>query len=168
MGDDGPSDTTPPDKTGSRENHRLDVQGLRAIAVLLVVAFHAGLPVPGGFVGVDVFFVISGFVIAGLLLRELDTTGGVDLGRFYTRRIRRLFPALALLVAVVALVSLVLASPFGSSPLTAKTGLGAVLFTANFAIYLTTGGYFDAPAGTNALLHTWSLSVEEQFYVVFP
>jgi len=79
---------------------RADIQGLRAVAVLLVVAFHAGLPVPGGFSGVDVFFAISGFVITGTLLRELTSAGRIDLPRFYVRRIRRLLPALALMSRV--------------------------------------------------------------------
>ena len=77
------------------EVRRLDIQGLRGLAVLMVVAFHAGLPVQGGFLGVDVFFVISGFVIAGMLLRELAEHGRVRLGVFYARRIRRLLPALS-------------------------------------------------------------------------
>ena len=75
-------------------NRRLDIQGLRAVAVLMVVAFHAGLPVPGGFVGVDVFFVISGFVITAMLMREWTSTGRIRLGRFYVRRFKRLTPAL--------------------------------------------------------------------------
>src|SRR6476659_9232423 len=81
-----------------RSDRRPDIQGLRAIAVLMVVAFHAGLPVPGGFVGVDVFFVISGFVIAGTLQREWASTGGIRFARFYARRFKRLTPALAVMV----------------------------------------------------------------------
>lgn len=95
---------------GSR---RLDIQGLRAIAVLMVVAFHAGLPIPGGFVGVDVFFVISGFVITGMLHREWTATGRLRFGQFYLRRFQRLTPALALVVAVVMVVSILALSPVG-------------------------------------------------------
>ena len=152
---------------GSR-NRRRDIQGLRAVAVLMVVAFHAGLPVPGGFVGVDVFFVISGFVITAMLMREWDSTGRIRLGRFYVRRFKRLTPALALTVAVVMLVSFALLSPFGSQESAAKTAIGAMLLAANVVIARTTGDYFDAPAESNPLLNTWSLSVEEQFYLVFP
>jgi peptidoglycan/LPS O-acetylase OafA/YrhL len=147
---------------------RADIQGLRAVAVLLVVAFHAGLPVPGGFIGVDVFFVISGFVITELILRSLDTPGGFRFRTFYARRLKRLLPALALMVAVVLALSIVLLSPLGAQQTAAATGLGAVFFVANFVIYSLTGDYFDAPAETNPLLHTWSLSVEEQFYFIFP
>lgn len=93
---------------------RLDIQGLRAVAVLMVVAFHAGLPVPGGYVGVDVFFVISGFVITAMLMREWAATGRVRLGRFYVRRFKRLTPALALTVGVVMMASFLLLSPLGS------------------------------------------------------
>jgi len=148
--------------------HRLDIQGLRAIAVLMVVAFHAGLPVPGGFVGVDVFFVISGFVITAMLMREWATQGRIRLGRFYVRRFKRLTPALAVTVAVVMLASVLLLSPFGSQQIAAQTGLGAMLLVANVMIARSTGGYFDAPAESNPLLNTWSLSVEEQFYLIFP
>lgn len=147
---------------------RRDVQGLRAIAVLLVVTFHAGLPIPGGFVGVDVFFVISGFVITGLILRQQADSRGFRLREFYTRRMKRLLPALAVMTSVTLLVAIFLESPFGPQRTTALTGLGASLFVANFVIYANTGGYFDAPAEANPLLHTWSLSVEEQFYFVFP
>lgn len=138
------------------------------MAVLLVVAYHAGLPVRGGFVGVDVFFVISGFVITSMLLRELRDTGRIDFRRFYARRARRLMPALGALVAVVALASLLLETPIGFQQRTAGTGMAASLFVANAYIFVTTGGYFDGAAETNPLLHTWSLSVEEQFYLAFP
>ncbi|MGH3556271.1 MAG: acyltransferase family protein [Mycobacterium sp.] len=150
------------------DRHRLDIQGLRAVAVLLVVAFHAGLPVPGGFVGVDVFFVISGFVITGMIQRERSSTGRFRFGRFYLRRFKRLTPALALLVAVTMVLSFCLLSPFGAQQIAAQTGLGAMLLIANFVIAQATGGYFDAPAESNPLLNTWTLSVEEQFYLMFP
>jgi peptidoglycan/LPS O-acetylase OafA/YrhL len=160
------ADANPPE---TRErSRRPDIQGLRAVAVLMVVAFHAGLPVPGGFVGVDVFFVISGFVIAGMLLRERRATGRIRFGRFYLRRFKRLTPALALMVAVTMIISVAVLSPLGTQQTAAKTGIGAMLLVANAVIARTTGGYFDADAATNPLLHTWTLSVEEQFYLAFP
>jgi peptidoglycan/LPS O-acetylase OafA/YrhL len=152
----------------SGSSRRLDIQGLRALAVLMVVAFHAGLPVPGGFVGVDVFFVVSGFVITSMLWREWEATGRIRFGAFYVRRFKRLTPALALMVATTALVSSLVLSPLGSQQSAAETGLGAILLSANRVIAGATGGYFDAPAETNPLLNTWSLSVEEQFYLAFP
>jgi peptidoglycan/LPS O-acetylase OafA/YrhL len=150
------------------DGRRSDIQGLRAVAVLLVVAFHAGLPVPGGFAGVDIFFVISGFVIAGMIHREHSSTGRFRFGRFYLRRFKRLTPALALMVGVTMFISFFLLSPFGAQQTAAQTGVGAMLIGANFVIARATGGYFDAPAEANPLLHTWSLSVEEQFYLIFP
>jgi peptidoglycan/LPS O-acetylase OafA/YrhL len=150
------------------EGRRSDIQGLRAVAVLLVVAFHAGLPVPGGFVGVDVFFVISGFVITTMIRREHCSTGRFRFGRFYLRRFKRLTPALALMVAVTMVLSFCLLSPFNTQQTAALTGLGAMLLVANFVISKHTGDYFDHPAESNPLLHTWSLSVEEQFYLMFP
>jgi peptidoglycan/LPS O-acetylase OafA/YrhL len=150
---------------GSR---RLDIQGLRAVAVLMVVAFHAGLPVPGGFVGVDVFFVISGFVITTMLRREWEANGRIRFGAFYLRRFKRLTPALALMVATTAILSSLVLSPLGAQQTGAETGIGAMLLSANRVIAGATGAYFDAPAETNPLLNTWSLSVEEQFYLAFP
>ena len=158
----------PPASVPGARNRRLDIQGLRAVAVLMVVAFHAGLPVPGGYVGVDVFFVISGFVITAMLMREWESTGRIRLGRFYVRRFKRLTPALAVTVGVVMLASFLLLSPFGSQQTAAKTAIGALLLAANVVIARTTGDYFDAPAESNPLLNMWSLSVEEQFYLVFP
>ena len=134
----------------------------------MVVAFHAGLPLPGGFVGVDVFFVISGFVITGMLVREWTSTGRIRLGRFYVRRFKRLTPALALVVSVTVLASIFVLSPLGTQQDTARTGFGAMLLAANLVIAKITGGYFDLEAETNGLLNTWSLSVEEQFYLAFP
>lgn len=134
----------------------------------MVVAFHAGLPVPGGFVGVDVFFVISGFVITAMLMREHERTGGIRLWRFYVRRFKRLTPALAVTVAFVMLASLLLLSPLGGQDASGKTGLGAMFLAANVMIARTSGGYFGGPAEFNPLLNMWSLSVEEQFYLIFP
>lgn len=147
---------------------RADIQGLRAVAVLLVVAFHAGLPLSGGFTGVDVFFVISGFVITGMLMREHARSGGLRLGSFYARRFRRLTPALALVVLVTVVLSFVVLMPNGPQQAAGMTGIGAMLLVANAVIARTTGGYFDTPAAANPLLNTWSLSVEEQFYLAFP
>lgn len=146
---------------------RQDIQGLRAIAVLIVVLFHARLPIPGGFTGVDVFFVISGFVITGMLARQ-RATGGVSFRSFYLRRFMRLTPALAVVVAFVMLASMLLLSPFGPQQTAAATGIGSLLFSANFVIARAAGDYFAVTATQNPLLHTWSLSVEEQFYLFFP
>ena len=147
---------------------RRDIQGLRAIAVLVVVAFHAGLPIPGGFVGVDVFFVISGFVISAMLHREQISTGRIRFLQFYLKRFKRLIPALALMVTVTLIISAVVLSSFDYQQNAAKTGIGAMLLAANIVIVRTTGEYFGLAADTNPLLNTWSLSVEEQFYLVFP
>src|SRR5262249_24678358 len=122
----------------------------------------------GGFLGVDVFFVISGFVITSMLQREWEASGRIRLGKFYARRFKRLTPALALMVVVTIVGSAVVLSPFGPQQTAAQTALGALLISANIVIARTTGGYFDAPAASNPLLHTWSLSVEEQFYLAFP
>ena len=120
------------------DSRRLDIQGLRAVAVLVVVCFHAGLPVPGGFVGVDVFFVISGFVITGMLSREWVRSGRIRFRAFYARRFKRLTPALALMVSVTVLLSVVIASPLGAQQVTAQTAMGAMLLVANIVIARTT------------------------------
>jgi peptidoglycan/LPS O-acetylase OafA/YrhL len=147
---------------------RLDVQGLRAVAVLLVVAFHAGVPgVPGASTGVDVFFVISGYVITAMLGRELARTGRLGLRRFYQRRIRRLWPALAVMLVMVVLAGLPL-DPAGVGPSADLTGVAASLFAANFYLYSLLTGYFGADAQLNPLLHTWTLAIEAQFYLFFP
>ncbi|MCB1299658.1 MAG: acyltransferase, partial [Microthrixaceae bacterium] len=109
----------------------------------MVVAFHAGLPVPGGFVGVDVFFVISGFVITAMLLRQRAQGERLRFRTFYLRRFKRLTPALALMVAVTMLAGVFLLSPLGTQQDTARTGVGATVLGANLVIAKITGGYFD-------------------------
>ena len=146
--------------------YRSDIDGLRAVAILPVVAYHAGLAfVPGGFVGVDVFFVISGYLICRLINDEIKD-GSFTVAAFYKRRVMRLFPALfAMLLATSALAY------FYLLPIELKefsdSMIAAVTYVSNIFFALTTG-YFDAPAETKPLLHTWSLSVEEQFYIVCP
>jgi peptidoglycan/LPS O-acetylase OafA/YrhL len=132
-----------------------------------VVAYHGGSRVPGGFTGVDVFFAISGFVITGTLLRELEATGRISLPRFYARRVKRLLPALALMVVGVAALG-TLASPVATQHVGALTGVFASFFSANVYLYRVATDYFSPSASLNPLLHTWTLAVEEQFYVAFP
>jgi peptidoglycan/LPS O-acetylase OafA/YrhL len=151
-----------------RPRFRPDIQGLRGIAVLLVVLCHAGMGVRGGFIGVDVFFVVSGFVITGELLAELRATGTVRLRDFYARRARRLLPTLTAVIVVTLAVGAVTLNPFGPQTDALRTGLTATGFFANAYLYRHVG-YFDSWVyNRNPFLHLWSLSVEEQFYVVLP
>ena len=149
-----------------REPRLRHVQGLRGISVGAVLLFHAGL-ISGGYFGVDVFFVISGFVITSSLLREYQRSGRISLRGFFLRRLLRLAPSLAVLVLAVSLFAIFWLPPKNSSE-TIATGLASLVGGSNIFIALNTGGYFDAPAQENLFLHTWSLSVEEQFYLVFP
>src|SRR5271163_2754309 len=147
---------------------RPDVQGLRAIAILLVVLFHAGVPgLSGGYVGVDVFFVISGFVITGVLLRERSSTGGTSFLSFYARRVRRIVPAatLVILATVIAGYFLLGAGPAGT---TATDGQWASVFLANFHFAATSTNYLASQYPPSPLQNFWSLAVEEQFYLVYP
>ncbi|MDQ2093152.1 acyltransferase [Rhodobacteraceae bacterium 10Alg 79] len=137
------------------------------IAVLSVVLYHFGLPgLPGGFIGVDVFFVISGFLIGGILWRDLTTTGTLSLARFYTRRVKRLAPAYFAMTALTALAAWAILLPFEFREF-GKELIAATLYLSN--IHFWRGeGYFDIGAENKVLLHTWSLAVEEQFYIVLP
>ena len=151
----------------SAAEFRPDIEGLRGIAILLVLLFHAGLPwTPGGFVGVDVFFVISGFLITGKLWRESQQPGGLNITRFYAWRIRRLLPAALVAVALIALVGLLLAAPLDRSELAAD-GAASALSIANMR-FIGSVDYFAATTSPSPFLHFWSLSVEEQFYLVWP
>jgi peptidoglycan/LPS O-acetylase OafA/YrhL len=147
---------------------RPDIEGLRGIAVALVVLSHAGSPgFSGGFIGVDVFFVISGYLITGLLTQELARTGRIDYRDFYARRVRRLAPALvAMVVAVCALSMAVLSGEILSLQL--RTAFWALLWSSNFHFVFAHFDYFGVAAQQSLFLHTWSLGVEEQFYLVWP
>ncbi len=147
--------------------YRPDIDGLRAIAVLAVVGFHA-FPghFPGGFLGVDIFFVISGYLITSLLLREREASGAIDIGQFYIRRIRRLFPAL--LVVIFATLAAGYALLFAHEFARLARHAWASLFFVENILLATESGYFDVDAYDKPLLHFWSLAVEEQFYLVWP
>lgn len=158
------------DGQAGAHSYRADIDGLRALAVALVVLFHAGVSwLPGGFIGVDVFFVISGYLITGLLVAEQARTGRISLAAFWARRVRRLGPALVLVMVVVLPASMVFLSRIGTETgPAAKAALAALLLNANHFFLLESGDYFAAAAETNPFLHTWSLSVEEQFYLLWP
>ena len=152
---------------GSADGRIAEIQGLRAIAVLLVVLFHAGVPgLSGGYVGVDVFFVISGFLITGLLVREFEQSRSVDMVRFYVRRVRRLAPAALLVFTVTAFVVALRLSPWERWDI-ARAAIASVLYVSNIWFAGLNTDYF-ADASANPYLHSWSLSVEEQFYLFWP
>jgi peptidoglycan/LPS O-acetylase OafA/YrhL len=152
----------------SVSTHRSEIQGLRAIAIILVVLYHAGVLFNSGFIGVDVFFVISGYVIAASLSRELRSGKNISIAGFYARRVRRLLPALALMLGTVLFLSTWLSS-ISSRVQTVRTGFFATFSSSNLFLYrFRPDGYFVVSEKTNSLLHTWSLSIEEQFYLVFP
>lgn len=144
---------------------RRDVQGLRGIAVALVVLEHASDIVPGGYIGVDVFFVISGFVITRLMLAEFQSQGTVSLRDFYARRIRRLIPALSVVLAGTLLLSMVVLSPGIEQESAVWAAVSSLFFVANVR-YLLQGGYFFLES--DPFRHLWSLGVEEQFYAIYP
>jgi peptidoglycan/LPS O-acetylase OafA/YrhL len=148
------------------DRYRPDIDGLRAIAVTLVVNFHA-FPevVPGGFVGVDIFFVISGFLITGIVAREL-ASDRFSLLHFYDRRIRRIFPALLVVLAAVLVLGFLWMLPEAYARLSTDVFASAA-FSANIALLLQSG-YFDVESVKKPLLHLWSLGIEEQFYLVWP
>ncbi|WP_299926909.1 acyltransferase family protein [uncultured Pelagimonas sp.] len=146
--------------------YRSDIDGLRAFAVLSVVLYHFGVPLQGGFVGVDIFFVISGFLIGGLLWREYDHTGTIWLLNFYVRRFRRLAPAFFAMVLVTGALAWAILLPFEYREF-GKAAIAATVYLSNVLFYRQ-AGYFDAASEEKPLLHTWSLAVEEQFYIFLP
>lgn len=153
---------------GGQVRFRNEVEGLRGIAVLMVVLAHAKLPLlPGGYVGVDVFFVISGFLITGLLQQELQATGSIDVRQFYARRIKRLLPAFGVMLLASAALALWLL-PRSSWGAQAEAARWAALWASNIFFAGADSGYFDQGTEANLYLHTWSLSAEEQFYLIWP
>lgn len=153
---------------GYRLGYRADIEGLRAVAVMLVVAAHAGVAwLEGGVVGVDVFFVLSGYLITGLLLQEIQQSGRVDLLEFYSRRLRRLLPGLLAMVVGTMAAATALLTPWEQLQ-QAFTAGAAVVWLSNLHFAITEVDYFGPEADSNLFLHTWSLGVEEQFYLVWP
>jgi peptidoglycan/LPS O-acetylase OafA/YrhL len=156
---------------GQRSAHtrfRPDIEGLRAVAVVAVVLFHAGVPgVGGGYIGVDVFFVISGFLITGLLWREAHTTGTVRLRSFYGARARRLLPASAAVGVITMIASAFLLPPL-QVPVVLGDGITSALYVGNYWFIMRGIDYFGSHTPPSPFLHYWSLGVEEQFYLVWP
>lgn len=158
----------------SRGTYRPDIDGLRAVAVLSVILFHADLPwMKGGFTGVDVFFVISGYLITGIVQRQL-VAGTFSFRRFYERRARRILPALLVVIAFTLGACALLMLP-ADLPAVGRSAVAVLLFSANIVFWrgvdfgdLTTVNYFGRQIHEQPLVHTWSLGVEEQFYVLFP
>ena len=156
--------TTP--SAGAGDAYRPEVDGLRAVAVLVVLFFHAGIPgFRGGFVGVDIFFVISGYLITRLILGELDG-GRFSFARFYGRRARRLFPAMFATLAATFVASIFVLSPSHLEEL--SLSVVHTLFSLSNVLFWSLAGYFDTASEVKPLLHTWSLGVEEQFYLLWP
>lgn len=147
---------------------RKDIEGLRAIAVGLVVLNHAGVPfLRGGFVGVDVFFVVSGFLITSLLLNEGQSSGTVHLLQFWARRARRILPMSLVVTMATVVAGLFMLQP-GNVRQLSSVGLGSLGFSANFVLFFTTSDYLADVTAPSPLRHMWSLAVEEQFYLVWP
>lgn len=159
-------------KVDHQKFYRPDIDGLRAIAVLAVVMYHANF-IPflskGGYTGVDIFFVISGFLITGILLRNLESKENprkINILDFYMRRIRRIFPALTVVLITVIISSVLLLSPSEFKTIGYHVAAGSV-YLSNFCLWHESG-YFDFSSALKPLLHLWSLGIEEQFYIVWP
>ena len=163
-------------------NYRPEIDGLRAIAVVSVILYHAQIFIPnipivskllnnlffkGGFIGVDIFFVISGYLITSIILKELIITGNFSFKYFYERRIRRILPGLLFFILLSFPLAWFVLLPSSFVDL-AKAAIFSIGFTSNFYFYFTGFDYFTAESNTNPLLHTWALSLEEQYYIFFP
>ena len=149
--------------------YRPELDGLRSVAVYLVVLFHCGVgPFEGGFIGVDLFFVLSGFLVSHVIWAEVDRSGSFRLGWFYARRVRRLLPAAVLVIVVTAALQLLVASAPQRSGMV-RDAQSALVYLSNWHFIADSRDYFAGDAvGASPFLHFWSLSIEEQFYVVLP
>ena len=157
-----------PSSTPRRTHFRPDIQGLRAVAVLLVIASHYGLPgADGGYIGVDVFFVISGYLISQLLFREVSRSGKLSLGNFYARRARRILPAASLVLVFTVAAASALLSAVEARNATIDA-MWSTVFAANVRFAAVGADYFAKDQSTSPLQHYWSLAVEEQFYLFWP
>ncbi len=147
-------------------NYRRDIDGLRAVAVLSVIAYHYFAPIlPGGFIGVDIFFVISGYLISGIIFHEIDNRD-FSIVRFYRRRINRIFPALGCVLAAVMVFGWITLFPDEYTSL-GRNVVASTAFVENLYLWMQ-AGYFDSDSAKKPLLHIWSLGVEEQFYIIYP
>jgi len=159
---------TRPRTAGARTAFRPDIEGLRTVAVLAVVLYHAGIPgIGGGYIGVDVFFVISGFLITGLLHREVTSTDTVALGRFYGARARRLLPAAATVGVATAIAAAAVLPPLQARSVFVD-GIASALYVGNYRFATQGTDYLGADLPPSPFQHYWSLGVEEQFYLVWP
>src|SRR5664279_1495611 len=158
---------------GEKDGFRPDIEGLRGVAVSLVVLFHAGLlsqaslQLSGGFIGVDLFFVVSGYLITGLLIRERERTGKVSFSRFYARRVRRILPAAAVVLLVTLVISYQLVA-LSTRSAVMEDGAASAVSIANIRFAMTTDYFNPTNNSFSPFLHFWSLGVEEQFYFIWP
>lgn len=149
-------------------SYRPALDGLRALAVLSVFIYHTGIGyLPGGFLGVDLFFVLSGYLITGLLLDQHSLNGSISLKQFWTRRIRRLFPAVLLLILAMSLYAAFFAEPNENYSIR-RDGLASLFYSANWWFILTSRSYFEQFSDDSVFRHMWSLAIEEQFYFIWP
>ena len=162
------SPVTDPRVPEAPSGHRPHLDGIRSLAVYLVVAFHAGLTrFSGGFIGVDVFFVLSGYLVTGLLLRDLRANGRIRLTRFYARRIRRLLPAALVTLFVTGIVFSAVASPLAVAD-ALRSIRASCLYVANWSFIRQSNDYFGKGINSSPVVHFWSLAIEEQFYLLWP
>lgn len=162
------TDHKKPASGGIHLGFRPDIQGMRALAILLVVFSHAGIPgFTGGFIGVDIFFVLSGYLISGLLVKEADSRQQINFLHFYARRFKRLLPALLTVVLGTSLLAYFIFAPFEQIA-QSQAAFTVPLWFSNVYFGFSDFDYFSTEASSNLFLHTWSLAVEEQFYLVWP